>query len=123
MATEVIDQIGGGNIHKYTTAGSAAMSDTTGALDQAAAFKSFTLHLDAAGQQGDNLVITLDHRGGAVYDAVLYSGDMGGVASVVIDQSDFSITPYRGDAITWAWDNSGSAEYGAEMTLIEQGAL
>jgi hypothetical protein len=123
MATEQVSQIGGGVIHKYTTTGSAAMSDTTGALDQAAAFKSFTIHLDAAGQQGDTLTITLDHRTGADYDAVLYSGDMGGITSRVLDENDFNVTPRRGDAIIWAWENTGQATYGAEMTLIEEGAL
>lgn len=106
-------------IRKYTATGNGVLDGGTGALAQVAKFKSLTLHLDAAAQAGDTLDISLNHRNGAAYDTLLYTLDMGGVTDVVVDITDFDIILASGDALDWAWDNSGAATYGIEATLIE----
>jgi len=119
MATETVGDLGGGNVHKYRGAGSAALSDTTDAIDQAAGFKSFTIHLGSAPASQENLTITLDSVGGAAYDTVLFTGAMGGITDLLVDTADMDVTLGRGDALDFAWANSDGAEWGFEATLVE----
>ena len=119
MATETVYRIGGGNVHKYRSNGSAALSDTTGALDQCAGFKSMSVHMGSAPATAENLTVTLDSVAGGSFDAVLFTGAMNGITDLVVDTQDFDVVLGRGDALDFAWTNTDSVAYGIEVTLVE----
>lgn len=119
--TKSIDQVQGNIVHKYAATGSAALSETTGAVDRPSRFDSLTLNLSLAPTTSENFTITLDSRNGAAYDTLLYSLDLsaGSVADLVLDESDINITLYDGDALVIAWTNTDMRTYGLELTLME----
>lgn len=119
--THVTDLIQGDSIHKYNATASAAISETTGAVDRPTRFDSLTLNLSLAPTTSENFTITLDSRNGAAYDTLLYSLDLsaGSVTDLVLDESDIDITLYDGDALVIAWTNTDTRTYGLELTLME----
>ena len=129
MATETVEQIGGGVVHKYYASGTGALGESTGQVSQAASFKSFTIHCGSApATQGENLTISLFSRlsGGGSYNAVVFSLDMSGITDRVVDRQDFDITLAgydtglgAADALDVAWANSDGVAWGMEFTLLE----
>jgi hypothetical protein len=119
MATETVTNIGGGNVHKYSSSGTGALVDTTAAIDQGAGFESVSIHLGSAPSSQENLTVTLDANAGAAYDTVLFTGSMGGITNLLVDEADFNVTLQRGDALDVAWDNTDGVTWGMEITLVE----
>lgn len=104
-----------GSTFTHTDTGGGALAHSV-TLDKDGQLREVRIHLDIVSATEEDITVTIESFIGTLFDALLVTHDMNGVADLVLTFNP-PVLLYVGDTIATAWANSDNRNWGYQFII------